>query len=375
MIEVKGQYIFSASIDDIKDFIQVTDLISFEVDERCGNIPPMFKLNFRTNNDKILTKLNEKYPVLVQFGENLETFDLMSLYTSEIDYQGEGDVSNIFISGFALATSYTIAPKYYISEKQSGISVLKSRLAGLSTPVFNTDVSNDSQHWIQYNIPDRPFFNQLIAHSYSENSFFMSAIRSDNKFVVKDAKKESSLKADNPDWIFSRGESGNKIIPYAGDYSIKVRSGLLTNLVGYGRERVIYEIEKGTTNFVNQMPSPLLALTKQLAKNAAIEKKYTGSYAMNDNVHKNYYKAYLNFLVNNVMLGAISTTLSFSDKYRRISPLDWVMFKNDSKKDKGQAHEYISGFYIVARVVRQIINADLTVRVELCRESFNRIKA
>lgn len=374
MIEVKGQYVLSVSISDIEDFISVTELVEFQIEESSGNIPPSFFMDFYSSNDKLITKLNEGFPLLVQFGETVNSIDNLELYISGFTELGDGDRKRYTLNGFASPPDYTISPKILLTNRGSGIATLKSLVSQTLTPVFNVDVSSDNQVWLQHNISDRMFFNQLISHSYSENSFFLSAYCADKKFVIKDARVEAGLKADKPDWVFSNIDTDSNAVPYNGDYPLTTQTGLLNSLVGYGRERIIYEIEKGNSSFVNQLPHPVVALTKELAKKVSIQKKFAGSFAQTGNMHPNYYKAYLNFLVNSVMLNAVTVELRFSDRYRRIRPLDWVIFKNDSKANRKDSNEYSSGFYVVSTVRRRISNLDLTTTVNLGRESFNRIK-
>lgn len=374
MIQVENQYIFAASIGDIDDFLEVQDFIIFSVTEQCGNIPPNVTFSFYIKDERIFTRLNDSNPLRIRFGENLDNYEDMEISSFDFDFNNEGERTRISLTGLVGISDYNIAAKTYISDKKSGIEVLKNRVSTIFTPFFNTDSSNDEQHWIQHNIPDRHYFNKIISHSYSENSFFLSAITSDSRFIVKDIALEARQKADNPDWKFVYEEDGVKTIPFQGDYAFSVNSGLVNNLVAYGREKVIYDIEEGNTSLLNVFPRPYIALVKDIARKSSIEKKFSGSVVTNDNVHPRYHKAYLNFLVNSIILGSISTTLTFDDKYRRVRPLDWVIFKSPSKVNQNTINEYTSGFYIVSQVTRTIENTDLKINVTLMRESFNRSK-
>lgn len=374
MIEIKGQYIFSASIADLSDFIAPTELVLFRIVERCGNIPPSFRLEFTTENDKILSLLNDGNALKIQFGESLENFEDMELYVSNFSFKGTGERLAFVIEGFAFEPDYTISTKTMISDKKSGIEVIKEKLSGICNVVSNVDRSMDSQNWIQHNITDRLFINQLLARSYSPNSFFLSAITSDKQFIIKDVLKESMTKASSPDWIFSKSDTSKNAVPYSGDYDLQVASGLMSSLVGYGRERVIAEIANGNTKFVNQVPSVYLALTKEIVRKASIEKKFVGTALQSENMHPNYHQAYLNFVVNSIMMGAITIMTQFDDKYRKIRPADWVLFKGEGKKNSTGSSEYTSGFYVVSEVERVISNSELKFIVTLARESFNQAR-
>jgi hypothetical protein len=372
LIEIKGQFVFRASIGGIVDFINLTDLVSFEVEESSGNTPATFKIDFFTDNDTIIKLMNEGNPLEVQFGEDSNNLEPTSLYFTDFDITTNGDRTRYSGNGFATEMDYFINTKSFISSKKSGVEVIRERFFGVKR--FNIDKSQDEQVWIQHGITDRQFINNLLAHSYIPNSFLLSAILSAPQLIVKDAAKEIKDKEDNPDWIFSISDRGNNVVPYAGDFALSVNSGLMNNLVGYGREKFIYNIEQGTSSALNVLPKPILSIVKNLAKKQKIEKKYTGTTIINENIHSNYHKAYLNFLVNSVILNTITVEASFGDKFRRIKPLDVVLFKDRARSNKTTTNDFTTGLYFVSKVRRTIQNADLTISVTLNRESFNRVQ-
>lgn len=374
MIEVKGQYIFSASVDGFPDFLTVRDLVYFRVEETCGNVPASFIFQFFTREDEIVTKLNDAYPIQIQFGESLEDYEGIELYASNFKHRPESDRILISLEGFCIEPDFNIASKIRSFKNMSGLSALREASNGLLNPKFNVQESQDSQTWLQYNLADRQFFNQVLSHSYSADSFFLSAIRANKDYIVKDAVLESSLKSDQADWVFDNLAVSANAIPYGGEYEVDVQTGILNNLVGYGREKILYEIESGNESFLNMLPKPVVALTRDLAKKSSIDHKFTGPSFLNENVHDNYQKAYLNFLINNILLGSITIELSFKSLFRDVAPLDWVMFKAPSKNVRGASNEYVSGFYIVSSSVKEIRDSELRTSVRLNRESFNLIR-
>ena len=68
MIGVDKQYLFSFNLGGKKDFIEEYNLVSFITIERGGFSLPEFELEFETEDESIIPKLNEGTPLGVSFG-------------------------------------------------------------------------------------------------------------------------------------------------------------------------------------------------------------------------------------------------------------------------------------------------------------------
>lgn len=375
IIGVENQFYFSLTIGDIEDFLKTEDLAAFILIEQAGNILPTFELTFQSENEKIISRLHEGTDIKIQLGPSRDDFEDIVLTPTKLQIDQKGKGLNLYsMKGFSSNLNYSQSPIKNISNKQSGVATILENTNKYFKNKSNVEVSNDSQYWIQNNIPTRFFINEVWMHSYIRRSFLSCAITANNEFILKDIKKEIADKAEDPDWIFSATETGKNFVNYASDFTLVSKTGLVNSLVGQGRSELVYNIESGESSIVSKEAEALFALTREVAKRADLEKRFLGSNATNDNVHNNYWLAYKQNLTGNISLGAITNIVNLKGDYKNIKPLDIVMFKSPSTNDDKQSQEYFSGAYIVNKTIKTIAGNEFNSAVELCRESMNGVK-
>ena len=147
--------------------------------------------------------------------------------------------------------------------------------------------------------------------------------------------------------------------------------------MGYGREKIVYDIENGSQKTILEKAKPLLALSRDLAQSKDIQKRNASLGIINENVHANYHEAYQRNLTNLLTLSSIALTATVvNNRFVPIRPLDSIMFKDTSTEGTGnvQTSEYYSGLYLASTVTRELKQKRYATTVEMCRESFNQVK-
>ncbi len=374
-VGIEGQYFFKFKIQDREDFINTEDLILFKLCEEAGNLLPTFELCFTTFDEKILGLLHEGNDLQVSFGQERNSLVDIKLVVMRMTPTRQGaNRRMVSCNGFFSALGYLNTDNVFISTKKSGIEVMKDIASKYFSTgsTFNVLKSTDSMNWVQSAKPDRAFINDLWMHSNLVDSFPAIGISSDGKFICKDIKK--ALKEEFK-WRFTANVKTVKDIYYDGDYAPDHNTGFINNWVGYTREKTQYNLEAGTEQQISNTVKPVMSMTKEIAKRVEIEKRYAQAGIVSDNVHSEYWTAYLRNLSSLATLGAVKNTISFTDIFKPIRVLDLVMFKEDSiESTNNEASEYNSGLHFVTKVARSVQNGKFLTVVEMARESVNQLQ-
>lgn len=367
MIGVDGQYLFIFTLADKDDFIQEDALETFLLVEEAGNVLPTFELIFTTKDEKILRYINEGNKLKVSFGRSKD--DLLdgefSISSSIVSRQGSSKY-RITLKGLYAALPYVAVGRKTIYSGLSGIEVINQIAGTYFTRDFSINSSSDSQNWVQHNIPDKKFVNDVWMHSYIPNSFIGVGISSDGRFILKDMK---ALVSQDSKFRFTTKVSSDKDIYYDGDYFVQSSSGFVNHWLGYGRQKHVYNIEDGTESDILENSQTLLALSRTLSRTSSISKRIAEAGLLSDNVHGNYWKAFLTNLQYLALFSSCQLSLSFHNRFEGIKVLDLVMF-NEEELEQDQATEHYSGKYFVSKVARSISNRQFATTIQLCRESF-----
>lgn len=378
MIKVQGQYLVSFAITggiEKKDFIAEEDLLKFTLIEEAGNSLPSFELVFKTRDSKILKYFNEGNLIKYQFGVDEDKLNDCPLRVLKKEFKklGQGEVV-IRLVGLYDALEYVTNCKIMDYSDKSGIEVIDEVAGNYFLKNFNVTSSSDSQTWLQHNIPDKKFINDVWMHSYIDNSFIAIGITSEGEFILKDIKKDLAEKNGEPIWRFVQNVNNEeKDITYEGDFSIDSQSGFINHWLGYGRKKSIRVLENAEDSLLESEFNPLLAITNSLDRYSNVNSRVAEFGLLNDNVHENYWKAYYQNLTNLSIFSTITTTLSYS---KRLLPnmkvLDLVMFKDEETEEFLEAEED-SGLYYITKISRTIANRQLVTLVDLSREALDNL--
>lgn len=385
MIGIEGQSILSFKVGDLEDFIDQPDLAEFLIVEQAGNTLPEFRLSFYTTDDKILSVLNEGNDIEVVFGESFKNSYSASLTVVNADMMTQGNGKRgIVVTGLYAANEYISNKRIAVTEELSGVEAIIERVResaqfiirtpGQPDPTTNIEKSEDKMKWVQPNMPDRKFVSDTLLHSYIQDSFIVSGISSDGRFIIKDMK---TLLGEDFKWKFTSSPDDDEVdIAYDPSPKIQTQTGFNNYLIGYGRKNLIYNLEDGSSDVVTADSTPLLALTRDLARKATMERRFHSIGMQSDNVHTNYHQAAIQNLTGSIVSGNIKVKLSFSKFFKPVRILDLVMFKERALNATTgeQTSEYTSGLYTVSKVSRVWTSENLVTSVEFCRESFNQVK-
>ncbi len=375
MISLKGQYLLSFDLGGNTDFIKETELNEFTIIEEAGNVLPTFALEFNTNDETILPKLNETVPLDLKFGVDLDSaIDIPLAIANLTQIENGKNGVTLAIKGLYNAIDYITDPKLNITSEKSGIEAISNIVSDNFKLDSNVLKSSDKQKWIQPNIPNKKFVSDTLMHSYSSSGFFASAITIDGDFRIRDIEKIPKIVAlSKYDYRLTMRPKKSNDILYDNNPVVKSNTGFFNNWLGYGREIFEQKYEDGIVTPFIEVPKPVIALTKNLAKLDDIDKRFGGTSVINDNVHTNYWKAYWKNLTNLVSLSNIVITVTLDDKFYPIHPLDLIMLNIPSKGDMFTS-EYLAGLYYVSKVSRTLSNKKFSTTLQLCRESVNQIK-
>lgn len=372
-IEVKSQYRLRFKLSNLEDFITNDDLIEFTIIEEAGNLLPIFKLDFFTYNEEVIRLLNETNALEVSFGKDANEMYDVSLYVTRLESEKQGKGKRLIATtGLAGSLEYLNNPKVLITEEMSGIEAM-TLVANQHFDVdVDPEVSDDLQCWIQPNMSDRRFINQIWMHSYLVNGFIGVGISADGTFIVRDLKSKAG---EEFDWKFTPTPSGSSDIVYDPDPKIIINGGFINHWLGYGRENLELALEDGTSELISEEARPILALTEEIARKANMERKFHSSVVRTTNVHENYWRAAQKNLTNLAILGNVKIVLSYTGVFQRTRVLDLAMFKDEDISDASQkaSAEYHSGLYYISKVSRTFSAKQLCTVVEMVRESLNRI--
>ena len=384
MIGVDNQYLFRFSIplgtvevpdNRFVDFMAEEDLELFHIHEEAGNILPTFSVIFFVSKDnkELLKYLNEGNSLEVSFGRTAESMIDCNLLITKYDHQRSGQNNyRVQLAGMYSARGYT-APELNIYPDQSGVETIISVASKYFEVESNITKSADKQNWVRHNISGRKFVNDVWLHSWLPKSFLACGISSDGKFILKDIVKEVAEKPSGWDWRFTPAVEKDNDITYDGDYFLNTESGFINHWVGYGLRTQEFNQESGVNRSIFEEIKPLLTQGKALLRSQEIQERIGESRVLNDNVHDNYWRAYLKNLQYLAVFGSAKIILSFHKEFHPIRVLDLVMFM-DYEVGEQSATGNTSGLYFVKEVARVISNKQMTTTVVLCREGLGEVQ-
>lgn len=376
MIRTTGQYVFRFSLSGYEDFIDEGNISNFVIIEEAGNVLPTFQLLFKSNDETMTKLINEGVEIQLQFGK--ENPDLQAVLTpTKIKLGRVGDgYREVNIIGLYSAKKYIIEPRLRISSSVSGVEAISTVVNTYFRTNFNITSSSDSQKWIQYNITDKKFVNDIWLHSYIPNSFILIGITSDGAFILKDMRTiVQNYLSSGPDWKFTANVVDDKDIPYSGDYTIENNTGFLNYFAGYGKTKLKYNFELGTSESIIPEAFKYLVSSNNLNRSNDIGSRFTGIVGNSDNVHSYYQLAMLNNITNLAILSSLKVIVSFTNVFKTIKILDLVMLKDAAigTNTVQRSSETTSGLYIITKVSRQLQGRRFMTTVEMCREGLNEL--
>jgi hypothetical protein len=373
MLGVDGQYRLSYSVAGVSDFLVEGDFHELLLVEEAGNVLPSFQTTFwLEKKPEILERLNEGNALQLALGRdevNVSNLDLLIL-KKQMSKIGASRFM-VKISGLYNTPGYLNDCKIKLTSKQDGISAIKSIASSWFKVDTNISSSKDKQTWIQHNVPDKLFVNNIWLHTNVPNSFIAVGITINREFRIRDIRK---LAKTQPVWKFvDKNPSDAKSIVFDGEYFVESNTALMNQWAGYDRDKPIYELESGSFKYNKREVGTILSISSSLDRTSEVGRRVWEYGMVNENVHSDYWSSYLRNMSYLAMFSTTKLPLSFTGPYNDIKVLDLVYFSDSDIDETGAAEPY-SGLYLVTRVARNITNKKLVTVVELNREALGGIR-
>lgn len=371
MVSLGNEYVLKFKLGELEDFIDAFNLSTFSLIEDAGVVLPTFKLIFKSSDESIMKYFNEGSNIQVSMGKdnlNLDT-TINLMCTSTVLNKAGNDSFLITLAGIYDALDYVVSSKLSISSAQeSALTTLNRIVESYFDVDFDPTSSEDSQVYIQPNIPDKKFVLHLLNQAKLSGSAPVSGITSEGKFKVRDIKK---LASEPYKWKFVKNVEDESVdIAYESGDSLESSSGLINSLFGYGRNYFLLDYIAGTSSIINETTTSVFSNSSAPSRKGSIVERMGPIVPMNDNMDSDYYKTYLRNAMYNLLCSQFVKTVRFVDVFKKVEVLDKVMYNELSINSEGTL-EYTSGNYIVSKVVRNISGGFFQTICELSRESLN----
>ncbi len=369
MIDIKGQFRFVFSIGEFDDFLSSEQVETFTVIEEVGNVLPSFRLEIKLIEEDVIQVFNEGNVLKVSYGRDQDHMRSCALRVLRMDTYPDGDdFRRVLLSGLVdaigwLNTSYC---RYY--QNKTSLEVIQEVGGEYFNVVLNGNTARDTMTWLQSGTTNKRFINEVWLHSNIPDTVPLVGITADKRFIVRTASQLKEI-----DWrLVYSGLNGPTDIPYQSNYHVEVRSGFMNSWYGYGRDKKLFDWEMGNTVFENQQADVFLAQARTLNRSSDVKTRFDNASFINDNVHDNYWSAFMRNLSYLVTGSSVKMMVRVVDYYFDVDILDSVIFldrRQDNKKE--EVIEFFSGRYVVGKVVRNLSNRQFTMGLELYREALN----
>lgn len=353
-------------LPEYKDFIEIGDLELFKIVEEAGGYLPIFEMRFTTFDTKVIQAVNEGNILVVSMGVTPENaFSSRFRITNATTYQAGDNKRMIHMLGMYDAREYQNNQKVSISEEKSGIEVIREIASRYFKVKGNVTESQDSQRWIQPTVSDMRHISEIWKHSSLANSFPLIGVGALGTFIIKDYKK---LVTEDPKWKLQIGQ-GDNVIPYDADYSLVSNSGLLNQLYGYGKSKVVNDSETGENSIVEPESKSRITNTG-MNRGATLTRRIGSQGVQNENTHSTYWDTYDLNMMSFANFSSLELVVPFSNLYSPIELLDLVTFKEASGSSEPSIGS-TSGAYVVSGITRTFSEESLVTILTLSREAFD----
>lgn len=380
MIGVHKQYRYQFTIGVLEDFINEGEIEMFRVIERAGNSLPEFELSFQYHKEDLLKYINEGNVLQVTYGPDNDRDELKTaeFFITKVESKKATDsIYLLVLTGLLNRMGYLTDRKMRLYPNQSGYEVLRSIFSPYSAQIdMNPTVSEDLQTWIQPNITDRAFVNEVWMHSYLSQSFTGLALLSNGHVRIRDLQAYSSqVKGRRWDWkLVSSMQDPATEIGIDSTTALNNSSGFINNVLGYGRQKRLHQLEAGTTGSVTENAfAPFLAVGAHNRSADLLARADLPEQLSLDNVDAHYWEAFLQNLVNLGVFSSCAVSVMAHQQYRDVYPLDLVFLEEPSIENRvsGESSLYQAGLYIVTKVTRIIQSRRISMILELVRSTMN----
>lgn len=367
MIYIKNQMTAIFSIGDIKDFIDVDNLISFEIHENAGNLRPILKMSFILTNTEILNLINLGNLLEVSFGINEPTKEV-------IKFQFIDDVSNL---NYTLGSNVNIRAALYVPKLMDytrchtysncySYEVMKQIADRHKMKlVSNITTTNDKQTWYQNGKTDWTFLSNIWHNSYiNDKTFTCFAFDYDNIYFHDMSK--SIL--ETPEWTFSIKYIGADNLVNFGQYWTTNNYGVTDSLLGKNLINTTYNVDTGEFSSSDyKLRNLTLIDSDKINLNINDTKNYSYNITCED-YHRNNISAINQNIRNNIMFSSYTIIIPTAGQFKKFKLLQTV------KVEPGVEDRRIQGLSFITGITYQYVDQKLVTNLILNKEAPNAIK-
>lgn len=355
-----NQYSIDVKLEGFElPFGAVDEIIMSE--ELDGTLPTVQMVILLTDYRSFLSyieKINTKFQIGIGTDEdNIEYYDLV---ISDYSMKKEGAKSRFTIYGIPNLKQYTNTPQTKSFPNSTTEEVISSLTS--ITPKFRY-TSNDSQTWIQYNIPDKEFVKSLVKHAYvSDDDAVVHAVNFKKELIVssiKDAFKNQ--------YTISFSNAGVEPDIQFNTYLLETNASLFQYLFSEGVKQSIVHINSPITETISIDESSVM--NKQSYNLVTMNKNFP---SLIDclNCHPKYYYANINNLKKKMNLVSKFIVLHLPDitfKETELTLLDSV--KLVEKFD--EVSTALTGIYIIVKKSMHITGDAISTELVLARDFYS----
>ena len=361
MLGFEGQWVATINEDDIDP----DEFRLLSVKESADLSLPIAHLQFYTQDmEKFRRYSDPGYKVKIGLGiDEPKTFlNFVTISEKAATYLGNDqwilDLWLIadFLDYFSVQRTVTYETASLKKKSSEVFATIMNRL-GL-TP--ETTPSNDQMMWIQHNISDRKFLEEVCYHGwFADKNPAIAGIRRNKKAIYKPISLLLSPKAKMGNIDDLRESEGDLIL---NEFEIGSRDGLLSMWVGRERKVPVHNHELGTDEVISSI------LEKKIADEPGLfdTTRYTPISWANDNIHSKWYESEAQNLQYKASLSATSFKVSLSGQFRDVYVLD--CYRNIWESSTGEVLKEISGLWLVTDIKHKIVANSYSVEIVFSRE-------
>lgn len=360
MIGTEDQWLLSINGDEINS----DELSEFKLEDEAGLGLPILEMNFNTSD-------KEKMKEYTTVGKILD----IGIGKSEISEKNKFMVFKKMFSEGITGTKrwffkvWAVMGAMDYLEKQRQRTFNKTTDMKKSNEVWATVMNkygidpktvnfNDKMLWLQYNITDRQFLQELVWHGYyASDDPCLSAITRDNRAIYKPLSKLKNVKG-----VIGNVDGVDYLTNY---YEVIQNEGFLGSWGGGKRIAPFHNVEEGANDEVWSNVSQQI-LGTGIREDA---RRVTEYQLINDNVHDNWIKANEQNRILRASLNALNIDFHFHE-YKSLFPLDYIKVQwKDVQKDSPEIITPITGEWIVLHSRILVSSNTYQQHVKVARET------
>ncbi len=361
MIGIGSQYTLTVTIEGYHDFLLPTDLLQLTIEERIGLFLPMMRMTFVVRDEGALSEIKENNNIVLTIGKDQPIRTMVFRPLKKVIKRRASNEYLVSVSAVQHKTDFLTKPRIR-NFIDNSLNVMSTVLSEHFEVKVESKTPSDSMNWIQYNIPDKKFLNEVMLHSYIPDSVILPCIHSDGIAYLRDIR---TMLGNDPKWKFSDTDRSG-FIPVGADRVIESNTGF--HNIYYDRRTPTVDILTGSYNLLEYSKESLLAL---YGVDVGISKMNSRIVPTSDNVHSDYSTAYNQNITILSQLVTTSVSVTISDRFEEFRLGDTVYFRDTSAEIESLESELISGIYIIDRLVYDITAGRTNIAVYLTRDYLN----